>query len=218
MTFSASQSRVRRCRKRAVLLTLLGAGVAGSIRADRWQRSWGTTPAERERQLPGDEIVPVPGIETTRAIGIKAPPVKVWPWLVQIGLGKAGFYSIDRLERMIGLDVTSADAIHPEWQDLEVGGEVQLGPGISLRAAVVDKDSALVLEPGDSAEQWGLPDEFSWAFVLEPEGPAGTRLLIRERYGWSKRWMGAWFRLITWASWVMTRAMLKGIRERAERE
>jgi hypothetical protein len=134
-----------------------------------------------------------------------------------MGQDKAGFYSIEALENAIGLDIANAEDVHPEWQGLTVGDPVALGPGIALTAAIVEVDRALVLQGDDPAvdSSFGLPDEFTWAFVLEPEGPAGTRLVIRERYAFP-RYAAAWFHLVTWVSWLMTRAMLRGIRHRAE--
>ncbi|MCL2787801.1 MAG: SRPBCC family protein [Micrococcales bacterium] len=207
-------------RRRSPLRTLAFAvGAAFAIsRADKWQRSMGSTPAERDATLPGDNLVPAPRLESTRAIGVGAPPQAIWPWLLQMGQDKAGFYSIDRLERMIGLGIVSADEIVPEWQNLAVGDPVRLGPDVELRAAIVEESRALVLTPGDAPSPSKLlPTEFSWAFILEPEGVAGTRLVIRERYGWTAPGLAPWFRLVAAASGLMTAAMMRGIRRRAER-
>src|SRR5690349_6473826 len=54
---------------------------------------WGATDAEVTAPMPGDELVPEPSFSATRAITIDAPPEAVWPWLVQLGYGRAGFYS-----------------------------------------------------------------------------------------------------------------------------
>lgn len=65
--------------------------------------------------MPGDELVPDANFATTRAIDINAPVEVVWPWLVQIGQGRGGFYSYDLLENVMGLDIQSADQIIPDW-------------------------------------------------------------------------------------------------------
>jgi hypothetical protein len=63
----------------------------------RWHLHWGAAPAEAAASLPGDTLLPRAQYRTTRAITIGAPPDAVWPWLVQVGCGRAGFYSNDLL-------------------------------------------------------------------------------------------------------------------------
>ena len=64
-----------------------------TIRAQRDLLPWRATPEERRARLPGDELVPAPLLQTTRAVTMDVPPQQVWPWLVQTGQGRAGFYS-----------------------------------------------------------------------------------------------------------------------------
>jgi hypothetical protein len=78
-----------------------------------WHLRWEATDAEVVSAMPGDEIVPEPSFTTTRAITIAAPPEEVWPWIVQIGTGRAGFYSYDLLDNAAH---PSADRILPEFQ------------------------------------------------------------------------------------------------------
>ena len=78
--------------------------------------------------MPGDELVSRPMMGYTRAITIDAPPDDVWPWLVQIGQGRGGLYSFDGLENLVGCDIHSADRILPDFQRLEVGDLIRLGP------------------------------------------------------------------------------------------
>ncbi|MDR2564871.1 MAG: hypothetical protein LBC97_02205 [Bifidobacteriaceae bacterium] len=203
---------------KVVLWHLLMAGAAlGTLAAWRWQRRWGATAAEQRAVLPGDDLIPQPLAQATRAIGIDAPPDVVWPWLKQLGYGKAGFYSYAWLQRLAGLDIENADAIVPEWADIEVGSTVNLAEDLGLSVACAEPERALVLVgAGDPPPGMGQFD-FSWAFVLEPEGPVGTRLVVRERYSWS-RWLdGLTIKAVGWVSFVMSRAMLQGIRARAER-
>ena len=96
---------------------------------------WGATAQEAARELPGDELLPDPDLVATRAITIAAPPAAVWPWLVQIGIGRAGAYSYDWLDRLFGLDVRSTRRIVPELQDLRVGDVIPVAnDGTGLRA------------------------------------------------------------------------------------
>ena len=83
-----------------------------------WHRRWGASDEEVGRSLPGDDLVTEANFETTRAITIDARPEEVWPWLVQIGQGRGGFYSYDLLENAMGLDIQSAGQILPQYQGL----------------------------------------------------------------------------------------------------
>ncbi|MDR1799069.1 MAG: hypothetical protein LBR19_04170 [Bifidobacteriaceae bacterium] len=196
-------------------LTALGGSAAAAASGWKWQKRWGTTVAEQTRPMPGDELVPLTRFQTTRAIGIDAPPRKVWPWLAQLGQDKGGFYSYDWLENLVGLDIHSADSINPAWQDLKPGDDVHLADPIALRAAVVEAPHVLVLH-GDDEGSAPMPMDFSWSFVLETEGPTGSRLVVRERYGWVKPWVGGVVRLVSGVAWLMTQKMLRGIKTRAE--
>jgi hypothetical protein len=132
-----------------------------------WTRRWGTTPAERAATLPGDEQVPEPGIEMTRAVTIDAPPEQVWPWIAQIGQDRGGFYSYTWAENLAGCHMRNADRVHPEWQHRTVGETVLLHPlaGIPLSR----------FEPNRSYALQG------WYFALEPRPGRSTRLLARSR-------------------------------------
>ena len=150
---------------------------AGAAASAAWFRRyylrWGATDAETAGALPGDDFLPSADLQATRAITIKAPAEAVWPWLAQMGQGRGGFYSYDFLENLQGLDIHSADRIHPEWQDIQAGDRFHLAPAASsdLEIAVVDAGNALVLRvpPGSPPG----PFDFTWAFVLGPQ-PAGT--------------------------------------------
>ena len=102
------------------------------------------TAAERRAPMPGDELVPG-GVVATHAITIGAPPAAVWPWLVQMGCDRAGWYAVDRLDNG---GRRSADAIVPELQGLAAGDRVPGWPGhrLLLTAHVVDPGRALVLD------------------------------------------------------------------------
>ena len=86
-----------------------------------WVLTWGATPSEAAAPLPGDGLLEIADVVATRAIEISAPPSAIWPWLVQMGPGRAGAYTYDWIENLFGLNMHSADRIQPEWQELEVG-------------------------------------------------------------------------------------------------
>ena len=164
---------------------------------------WGATCEDLHKSLPGDERVPAPAVQSTRAVTIEAPPEAVWPWLAQIGQDRAGFYSYEWLENLAGCHMHNADEIHPEWQHREPGETVYLHPHKGLPITR--------FEPGRvyAIENWG-------AFVLEPHGPGDTRLIARGR---TPRGIGALANalLMEIPHFVMERKMLLGIKERAER-
>ncbi|MFI2104650.1 SRPBCC family protein [Isoptericola sp. NPDC019693] len=209
---------------RRVLVTssLAALGLGAALLTRRMTQTWGTAALEADLPLPGDDLVRGASVVATRAVGIGVPASRVWPWLVQLGYGRGGFYSHDRLERAVGLDIRSADRVEPAWQDLAVGDRVDLAGGFGLRVAALEPGRHIVLhggEPGRGEPVAGSPPfDFSWAFVLLPwEGrDVGTRLLVRERY----RPHGTVGRVVVEAtqvaSWVMSAAMLRGIRDRAE--
>jgi hypothetical protein len=89
-----------------------------------WLVTWGATVDEQQMALSGDAAAP--STYVTRAITIHAPPSAVWPWIVQIGQDRAGFYSNTWLENLFGSDIHNANTIHPEWQQRAIGDRVPL--------------------------------------------------------------------------------------------
>ena len=110
-----------------LLMTVLG-GVAGlaayAFFVRPWHLKWGATEEELNMSLPGDGLVQNPKLNATHAITINAPVRDVWPWLVQVGQNRGGFYSYTWLENLVGCEMRNADQIVPEWQELKVGDEV----------------------------------------------------------------------------------------------
>ncbi len=222
--------------------SLAGAGWLTWFQARRWSATWGLDPAEQTRALPGDDVVPDGEMLLTRGITIDAPPDAVWPWLVQMGFGRAGWYSYDRLD----MKGRSADAIVPELQSVSVGDLLPTHPdgGFEIRlvepgkAMVVYLDSAIVegwkTRPADSisrTETPGLaasggfmnvasPTDFtvSWAWILEPAGPGRTRLIerVRGRFGPGDSRSKAFMPIFGFGVFVMLRRQLIGIRDRVE--
>lgn len=198
-------------------LVVGGAAAAYVLGGRPWQLRWGATEAEVRATLPGDDLIPDADLTATRGIGIHASAQRVWPWVAQLGQGRGGLYSYDLLENLVGCDIHSADRIVPEWQDIRVRDEVRLHPDVPLDVAVVEPERALVLRGGVPMGRTPPPYDFTWAFVLN-EGTDGiTRLLVRERYGYRRPWTPLLVEPVEAVSFVMSRKMLRGIRERAER-
>ena len=187
---------------------------------------WGSTADERRRPLPGDDIVEPVMTHRTRAVTIDAPPEAVWPWVVQLGDHRAGFYSYDWVERFVFPGTVhyiegahSATRIHPELQDVHVGDPINTG---SVGSFVLG-NPVTILEP-NRALVIG-----SWAFILEPTGDGGTRFFNRERdMGWIRlaaprrsgllRAAGALIDYVVGEPLhsAMVRRMMLGIKQRAE--
>jgi hypothetical protein len=184
-----------------MILGLAGA-VAGAVAAYiLWIRPrilrWGATDEEVNRPLPGDALLPTAQMEETHAITIHAPASRVWPWLVQIGHQRAGWYSYDAIHRMMGIagsvdyEDRSTDRIVPELQDLSVGDTIEIAPDAGVEVALLEPERAMVLYAGldmrtaepveANAER---PETFlltSWAWVLDPIDEETTRLIVRIR-------------------------------------
>jgi hypothetical protein len=177
---------------------------------------FGSTTDELARALPGDELVPDADITATRAISIDADTAAVWSWIAQIGQGRGGFYSYDVLENLVGCDMRSADRVVPEWQSIAVGDEVRLHPEVGLRVARLDAGTALVLRGGIPMGRVAPPYDFTWAFVVRPHEDGTTRLVVRERYAYTRWWSALLVEPVQLISFIMSRRMLRGIKHRAE--
>lgn len=196
-------------------LLLIAGGVLGLAGWMRWLdprlREWGARPQEKRQALPGDDWIGDAIRVRTRAISIKAPPEAVWPWLLQLGAGRGGFFTFAPIEILRTRKHTPAHQLDPELKPLELGDPVELGPGMIMKVVQLNPACSLVLgSPLTLAFAW------SWAFVLEPE-PGGTRLLIRERQGAGAapplKLIGKLYETLDNA---MSWKMLQGIRARAE--
>ena len=157
-----------------------------------------------------------PDLTATRAITIRAPASQVWPWIVQLGQGRGGFYSYDFLENLIGCGIHSADRVVPEWQDLKPGDQVRLAPQAGLAVAHLEAARSLVLRGGVPMGKAAPPYDFTWAFVLNDEPDGTTRLLVRERYSYTRPWARLLVEPAAAVSFMMSQKMLRGIRDRAE--
>ena len=190
----------------------VGLEMATYPRWRQWCLSWGATDEEVARTLPGDDLLAVPDIVSTRAVWIDAPAGEIWPWLVQMGPGRGGAYTYDWIENLFGLGMHSADRILPQFQDLKVGDAQRLGKrGPVLRVSVLEPERALVMRSDDG--------NWIWAFILVREG-TGTRLISRNRIAVpgappAVRALNTY--LMEPGSLIMERRMLLGIQQRAER-
>lgn len=211
--------RVPRLIRAAGIVT--GVALAGlSVWTLRWSAlRWGATTGETKERLAGDDVLPRADLVATRAITIDAPPDRVWPWVVQMGQGRGGFYSYDGLENLVGCDIHSAERIVDSWQELEPGDLVRLHPKVALAVASVDPGHSLVLHAGAGMGDAASPGpyDFTWAFVVRRHPGLTTRLIARERYAYTSPLSAALIEPVAAASAIMSRKMLRGIRERAER-
>lgn len=221
----------RDARGHQVKLKILAAALMAAISAvsyrrwlKSWQGRWGATDAEIAMALPGDGIVAEPAAQVTRAITIAAPRAEVWPWIVQLGADRGGFYTYDCVENLLGFEIHSADQIVEQWQDLEVGDVVHMDRARTSGWYVVDlrPREALVLQLADLAagrplrRDERLHWEFLWTFALLDAPGGSTRLLVRERVAFGGALAELLFSSVGLGSFVMTRGMLLGIKSRVE--
>lgn len=223
---SAYQKRPPRHRPRIALALVLMAAVVYGLEVRPWMRSWGATPEELQKPLPGDELVTTPQYQATHAISIASPPERVWPWLAQLGCNRAGWYSYDWLDNG---GKPSADRILPQFQTLRVGQAIPATPDGSFTFPVaafepgkylvlggtMDGETGRSIKPGEPR-----PANFftgAWAMVLEPEAADRTRLVIRFRAEAPAGWQGA---AMTAAMepihFLMERKMMLNLKARAE--
>ncbi len=208
-----------------ILGCALAAGAYGALVRPRLL-SWGATKEEVDGPYPGADIVPGGRRTSTMAVTIDAPPSRVWPWLVQMGCGRAGFYSWDRLDNG---GTASAERIHPEWQSIEVGDRLASTASgnawFEVAAAVPERFLAL-RAPLDlrgrpfpaKGPRPLLFSDTSWCFLLNPLPPGRTRLVV-SGYAISRpRAFTALGNLILWepAHVVMQTRQFANLKRRAE--
>jgi hypothetical protein len=200
---------------RPIALGAVTVAAAAVLRAR--QQRWGATDDEVNRTLPGDDLISPVDLTATRAITIHATAAQVWPWIAQLGQGRGGFYSYDFLENLVGCDIHSADRIVPEWQRIDIGAQVKLAPQVALSVALVVPARALVLRGGIPMGNTPPPYQFTWAFVLREAANRTSRLVVRERYRYTRRWAPLLVEPVQFVSLLMTQRMLRGFKQRAER-
>jgi len=215
-----------------VLEGIAGAGVMGvmtifSPLLRRWYRRWGTKDDEASRTLPGDEFVPHSKSQVTCVIEINAPVEHVWPWFLQLGCQRGGWYSYDLLDNG---GAPSADRILPEFQHLEVGEIVKAVPNGSfgfpvaailpfkalILAGTMDTRSGKPADPNDGRlEAYFSGDQ---TFYMESLGVGMTRLTYRMRTDWNATLLNnlVYGGILEPISFTMGRKMLLNIKRRAE--
>jgi hypothetical protein len=186
-----------------VLVTAVVALYVGVV--GPWQRRWGARPEELRRTMPGDDLLRRDAPSTTRAITIDAPPDDVFPWLLQIGYGRGGWYSYDWIDND---GRPSVERLDPALQRLAVGDRIAMVPGMGPTVRWIDPGHAIV--SGGDAD--------SWCLTVEPDR-GGSRLISRWRQDWPKTPATAvWLALSDPGAFVMEQKMLRTIKRLAERQ
>jgi hypothetical protein len=202
-------------RGRRAPVVLLGAGLFAAactfayLRWIRpWHLGWGATEEEKSRPMVGDDEIPDPQLDATRAISIAAPATAVWPWLLQMGYKRAGFYSY----RFDNAWVPSPWYILPEFQTLQVGDIMPTGPGQGFTVKSMEPDRSLLLVVDQD------PLRVSAAILLDQVAQAETRMVGRVRVRFGGGIPVFLYRLLfDLGDFIMMRKMFLGIKERAER-
>jgi hypothetical protein len=166
MTVSATPPRKRQL-ARGTLDLLTGLPLFATAPLYRhWHIRWGATDAEVRAAMAGDRIVPAAPFSATRAITIAALPGRVWPWIVQMGYGRAGFYTYDLVDNG---GYPSADDVLEQYQDFAVGDWAFNMNSLFGKELPLDESNAFRVS-GFEIGQWLLwekPDS-TWSWLLEP--------------------------------------------------
>jgi len=173
----------------------------------------GVTDAELIGSMPGDELLPDVAVEWTRGTVVDAPPERIWPWLVQMGFGRGGWYTSRLFDRLVWrIDNPSSDVLRPEYQHVEVGDLIPDGPNYEayFRVAEVNPEKSIVyrsirhpyrghpVDPSDLSEVGDLESQlvddgvfldFTWSWELRALPGDQTRLLVRTRANYSPKWL-----------------------------
>jgi hypothetical protein len=187
-------------------IVLVVAGYVSVIRP--WQLHWGATDEELARSMAGDDIVKKPVFDATRAVTVNARPEDIWPWLVQIGIKRAGWYSYDWIDN---LGKPSAEQVIPEFQHIVSGDLIPMSPDGKIGLWVKE------YKPYQWILWWDKKNTVSWLWNLCPVNEAQTRLITRVRMNYH------WFSpvilfelLLDVGDIIMMRKCMLGIKRRAE--
>jgi hypothetical protein len=232
--------------KLIVLGFVAGLAAAYGLHLRDAHRTWGLVPGDKQRAMSGDDAIPGARIVDTRSLSIDAPPSAVWPWLVQLGYGRAGWYGFSRMDRTGAPSGAAADSILEEFQDLAVDDVIptHAGGGFVVREVEAERslvlylDSSMVNEQMAAAAAEAVPTEvsasygpfgrgfgddmpefkLSWAVELEPDGESGTRLISRYRVKADLKGTKkkVGFRVVRYGLFATTRRLLLGLKERVE--
>src|SRR5581483_6166954 len=214
--------------RRLVALLAISVGMYALLVRPRMLR-WGASDEEVRQPYPGADLIPAGQRGATMAVTIDAPPSRVWPWLVQMGCDRAGWYSWDRLDNG---GVPSAERIHPEWQDLAVGDRLASTPSgrAWFEVAALDPQrflglrAAIDLRSGSPFDTAGPRPRFHldalWGFQLKQLPEGRTRLLVSGYASARPRLLQVLADLLFWepAHWVMQTRQFANLKRRAERQ
>jgi proline iminopeptidase len=187
---------------------------------------WGATESEARAAFPGAELIPGGTRGGTMAVTIDAPPTRVWPWLVQMGYGRGGWYSWDHLDNW---GQSSADRIHPEWQSIKLGDRLPSMPDQKAWWDVAALEPERFLGLRASYDLAGRPFDPSgtrprfftdslWGFRLDPIGQNQTRLVVSGSWALEPRWLQplASLLLLEPAHWIMQMRQFTKLKRLAE--
>jgi len=192
-----------------VLAALAAVAAVTYLRFIRpWQLRWGATDEEVVRAMPGDDVVKSPTFNATRGVTVQARPEEIWPWLLQIGVTRAGWYSYDLFDN---LGKPSAERIIPELQHVVVGDVIPMSPDGKQGLRVKD------FQPNQWMLWWDNKGDSTWYWGLYPQDDSQTRLITRVRmhYRWLKPSI-LFSLLVEFTDIVMMRKCMLGIKQRAE--
>jgi hypothetical protein len=202
---------------RRVRLLMAGGAISSAVygfMVRPWLLDWGATDDERHHPLPGDDVLPTVDYQTTRAVTIQASAPSIWPWLVQMGQDRAGFYTHNWVERLLRSGIPDVSEIHPEWQHIAAGDLVRTNRDLGGKALGWPVES---VDPGRSlvVRSRSLPVG-TYAFVLHPIDADTTRLIVRDRAQWKRR---EWpFTALVYEPLhaYMETGLIRGVKRRAE--
>jgi proline iminopeptidase len=207
--------------------TCLGAvaGFYGVVVRPRMLR-WGATDEEVRAPYPGADIVPDGTRSATMAVTIDAAPDRVWPWLVQMGVERGGWYSWDRLD---DFGRRSAERLHPEWQQVAVGDRLVARPDGSQWWEVAALEPGRFLALRMSLDLRGRPfdpagerprrfTDSTWCFLLTELPGQRTRLVVSGYWSLRPRWLQPLLgvAVLEPSHWVMQTRQFTNLRRRAE--
>lgn len=206
----------RRLRLLLGVLLLAGLLFGGFALLLPWMQRWGSTPEERSRSLPGDELQRAPLLKWDHALTIQAPPEAVWPWIAQMGDRRGGFYTYTFIENLFdpARPYRNAERIVPELQDPQPG-ERMTADFLRVREAAAGRYLLVA----------STPEPFwTWIWNLEPVQGGGTRLHVRLRVQPPAEALASLPPILVRAAltavdaggFVMARRMMSGLRLRAE--
>ena len=205
--------RLRATRGFAFLTVLLFVTTGYLVLCRPYQLHWGATDSEIERPMAGDELNPNPSFLATRAITVEGSPEEIWPWLLQMGYGRAGYYGYDLLENAGSPEgLKSADEILPKFQNFVVGDELPISAVVSMTFHAIEPNRHLIWLGGEVTN----PGAFTWA--LYPLDEDRTRLVSRIRWSYHPTSVGIFaLELFTeFADHIAVRKILQGVKQRVE--